>query len=372
MPRLHLTDKSVAALKSQPGQPTFWDSHLFGFGIRVGLHRKTWTVMAGKHRKRITLGHYPAIPLKDARTAARSILHRKYDNSSTFTETLDQFTQLHLIPNTKPSSAKALERLLRKHFEPSLGSRKLADITARDITALIMGLSDTPTEANSAFASIKLLYNWAASQHLIDHSPLIHSKPPFKKHSRDRTLSDDELVKILAWAHTSRSRFATMILLLIHTAQRRQQIGALRWSYIADDAISWPKEAMKGNRPHTIPLTESMKALLQALPRLHDHVFAVHRPFSSWSHDMVELRKECGITARFTIHDLRRTTSTNLNRLGVASNVVEQILAHAQPKLAGIYNRYKYQSEMLAAFKSHDAFLAKLRAHSPSVLQEQI
>ena len=41
----------------------------------------------------------------------------------------------------------------------------------------------------------------------------------------------------------------------------------------------------------------------------------------------------------WTIHDLRRTAATHLGELGVRGDVIEAILNHARPGVAGVYNR---------------------------------
>ena len=43
------------------------------FGVRVGKHRKTFTVMVGRDRKRRTIGIYPDINLQEARAKAKRI-----------------------------------------------------------------------------------------------------------------------------------------------------------------------------------------------------------------------------------------------------------------------------------------------------------
>ena len=84
--RSKLTDTYVSNLKFRHPQYTAWDALLPGFGVRVGSRSKTFIVMTGKARKRITLGHYPAITLQKAREAARlkmsNPLGLPLDNSS--------------------------------------------------------------------------------------------------------------------------------------------------------------------------------------------------------------------------------------------------------------------------------------------------
>ena len=353
--RIHFTDIVAKNLPHADGQKTAWDTHTFGLGLRIGKHRKTWIVMLGRKRKRVTLGHYPQMTLKEARQVALRHKLKTSDDSPTFRETVDRFINLHLQPNTKPSSAKVIEALLRRHFS-HFANRRVSDISARDVTLYLNTINDTPAEANQAHRAIKLIFNWAAAQHLIEISPLIHTKPPHKSNERDRVLSDDELRAVLTW--NGIPQFQTMLRLLAHTAQRRQQIGGLKWTNIQGSALHWTKEEMKANRPHTIPITPAVAALLDQ-PRSFTYVFAVQRPFSNWSKHLQKLRGETNVE-HFTVHDIRRTTATNMRRLGIPSATVEVLLHHTKPKVAGIYDRYTPLKEMEEAMLRHDAWLNDL------------
>src|SRR5271156_6264823 len=61
-----LTDLSVRSLP----EGLHLDARLPSFGIRVGKKRRTWIVIKGKNRTKISLGHYPAMSLADARKRA--------------------------------------------------------------------------------------------------------------------------------------------------------------------------------------------------------------------------------------------------------------------------------------------------------------
>src|SRR5260370_7964172 len=67
----HLTDIVVSRIKSAG---THFDETTPAFGIRVGKNRRTWIVMRGQERRRIRIGHYPAISLADARKEAKRLL----------------------------------------------------------------------------------------------------------------------------------------------------------------------------------------------------------------------------------------------------------------------------------------------------------
>src|SRR5215213_1040216 len=75
MPKLRLTATAVARLQPpKAGQVEYYDSHLPAFGLRVSYSgAKAWFVMSRVDRKltRVTLGHYPALSLAEARDKAR-------------------------------------------------------------------------------------------------------------------------------------------------------------------------------------------------------------------------------------------------------------------------------------------------------------
>lgn len=56
-----LTEFAINALKFEGKTRYVWDPSLPAFGVRVGKTRKTFTVIRGKTRERITIGQYPAI-----------------------------------------------------------------------------------------------------------------------------------------------------------------------------------------------------------------------------------------------------------------------------------------------------------------------
>ena len=55
------TDRFIDALPHTDTPTYYWDASLPAFGIRVGKNRKTFTVIRGKSRERLTIGTYPSI-----------------------------------------------------------------------------------------------------------------------------------------------------------------------------------------------------------------------------------------------------------------------------------------------------------------------
>ena len=222
--RLHLTDAAIARLKPTRGQVTYFDTLLPGFGLRVGKYRKTWIALLGKQRRRISLGHYPLLSLKDARDKARHLLLTKnLATSTTLQEAIDRFVLDHLRPNTKSSTAKKIERYLRVHFR-HIERRPLSSITAQEVMNKIASMRTTPAEANNAFGSFKQLCNWAASHNFITDNPLRYTNTPYKTKPRERLLNDAEVQAIWHESYNHAS-FGQLIRCLILSGQRLVSIG---------------------------------------------------------------------------------------------------------------------------------------------------
>ena len=70
------------------------------------------------------------------------------------------------------------------------------------------------------------------------------------------------------------------------------------------------------------------------------------------------MKKTEQVVEPFTPHDLRRTASTHLHRLGTPRHVVEKTLGHVDSSVAGVYDRHAYLDERRAAL---DAWAEQLR-----------
>jgi Phage integrase family. len=73
-----------------------------------------------------------------------------------------------------------------------------------------------------------------------------------------------------------------------------------------------------------------------------------------------KIGKRLGHENQWSLHDLRRTLSTHLSDLGVEFHVVEQLLGHTLPGVAGIYNRSKFMAKKLDALDLWSTYLTSI------------
>lgn len=176
MPVLHLTDIAVRALKPTDGYVSYWDDTTPGFGVRVGKRSKTWMVMRGRNRERISIGKYGDLSLAEARAEAKRLLSTAPEPKAvalTFAKARERFIEEN-YRETKPRTKAEAERLLKKHFN-GLDHRQLHSIDDADVKKQLDKLSDTPSEQLHAFRTARCFFRWCVRppRRYIKHSPSV-------------------------------------------------------------------------------------------------------------------------------------------------------------------------------------------------------
>lgn len=376
MPILSLTDAGIRSLEHpKRGQVTYWDKGLKSFGLRLSQGgSRSFIVMLGTDRRRVTIGRYPTVSLGEARKQAKVLLAeealgRFRPARKAFDDAKTEFLVACSRKN-KPRTVKDYTWHLDRHFP--FGRKTVGEITPRDVLRLLNQLNDTPSVKRHAFVVARAFFRWCIREQLIEQSPVANLDVPVREASRDRVLSENELCALTGALRTNETPFKRIALLLLYTGQRRGEIAHLEWDWIGEDTITLPSSITKNRRTHTFPFGPSVRAILDSIP-VHvncPYVFPAskHRSeattvFNSWSKPKRELDAECGVTG-WTLHDLRRTVSSGMAARGVPQVVVEKLLNHVsggvQSPIAQVYNRHKYLDEMREAMLQWDDYLATL------------
>ena len=371
MPVVNLTDVTLRRLRPVPGrQITYIDKTLKGFGVRVTeAGAMSYVLTLGRDRQRIKIADVGIVPLKDARTKAKTILAEKLlgigkpETSPTF----DEARTLFLSVCEQKNKARTLydyTRILKRHF--SFGSKPLSEITSQDINRRIDRLQKTVSEQNHALVAIKVFFRWAQRRHYVDHSPC-EGMQTIRRQPRQRVLADVELAAVHNTARKIGYPFGTIVQLCILTGQRRSEIAWLRRSYLNKDSCTLPASLTKNKRDHTFPLGPRALAVIEALPADGDLLFPARRGdkvFGGWSKCKTEFDNACPIEP-WTLHDLRRTFATVHAKIGTPPHITERLLNHITGTISGvsaIYNRHAYIDEMRTATTRYEEHLAALFA----------
>jgi integrase len=343
-----------------------WDQSLVGFGARRQLRHVHYLLRyrLNGHQRFVSIGRHGMWTPETARTEAKRLLGlvaSKVDPASerirpaeTFGAELDRYLERKQSA-LKPRSMVEIERHLRVQCK-SLHHLRLGEIDRRTIALTLADIEaeSGPVTRNRARASLSAFFAYAIREGLAEVNVVTGTAQASEGPSRDRVLTNAELTAVLGALNADPGPFSDIIRLLVLTAQRRDEIGGLRWSEIdlERNLIILGPDRSKNNRQHELPISAQVRAVLERQPRNGEFVFG--RAWSSWSRSKANLDARLNGMAEWRLHDLRRTAATQMAELGVLPHIIEAILNHVsghKSGVAGIYNRARYADEMRLALQ---------------------
>ena len=381
MPKKTLTVAAVERIKPPAkGQSEHFDLGHPGLALRVSYAgAKSWAFFyrIGGHLRRTSLGAYPAMSLieaRDAWRAARQSVARGIDPSprhgvgraDTFSDVVAEWIRRDQSKN-RESTLYQTRKLFEKDLLPVWGSRRVDTIVARDIIELLDRIADrgAPTIARRIHIHLHRFFGWCLKRGILTANPMATVDKPSGEASRERVLTDDEIVAV--WKASEFEPYGSATRLLMLTGARLQEITRLRSSEVTGDTISLEGARTKNGKPHLIPLSAPARAILDAMPRGTGGEFLFSnsngkRPVTAWGHAKGKIDAVAKIDP-WRLHDLRRTVATGLQRLGVNLVTIEAALGHvggSRSGIVGVYQRHSFSAEKRTALEAWGAHVMAL------------
>ena len=330
-----LTEASITRLALQPGMEEvyLWDSAVAGFGIRMRKGGSSVFVVKyriGQQQRKVTLGRVVPGMLTEMREMASIVIAKaklgedvqagrkaaavQIRQAVTVGTLIGRYLEMRR-PEWKERYAIEVDRHLRKQAAP-LHTLAIEAVTRREIVGLIDNIAETSgrTAADRVKASVSAFLVWCIERNYIDANPAMGIKRRAESGSRERVLTEVELVAI--WKACGEDDHGRIVRLLMLTGQRRDEFGSLAWGEVDFDArqILLPGERTKNGRAHAVPLSDAAVRILDAIPRRGDRTFVFGRGnggFSGWSQCKQLLDAAPAPRWRKTeFDDLRRTFAT--------------------------------------------------------------
>jgi integrase len=386
MPKIKLTKSRIDGLSPREQDQIYWDSEQPGLHLKVTPAGKKvfflyYRVLgAAKQQRRFKIGDYGAVTLQQARERAKSLLGMITDgkdpaadrkqarqrlNSELVSDLVAEFLSKHVAQNR---SAAETERIFKVDIVPRLGSRSIHSLKKHDVIALLEAIAErgSPIMANRTLAALRKFLNWCVARGIIDKSPADGAEAPGKETKRDRTLTDDELRRVLVTARRIGFPYGSIVELLATTGQRREEVASMSWSEIdlPGRTLTIPAERSKNNKPHIVHLSDPALHLLEQVPRTGEWVFSTNgkTPFQGFSKAKRQLDDLSGVTD-WTLHDLRRTVVSGMARLGVLPQIADKVLNHQTGTISGVaavYQRHDFLDERKSALDQWGSHVTKI------------
>jgi len=363
-----LTDRVVQQAKAGDARIEIADAVVPGLYLVVqptGV--KSWAVRYrfGERTRKLTVeGRYPIVSLAKARAEARTALEGVANGEDPAAakragtpadDTLAAYIALYRekhVSAVRPGTAANIKRELER-MQDAWPGRSLQSISKKDLVAVIdKAMKRGPSAGVTAWKVAKAFFAWCEAREDDFASPARSIRKPAKEKSRERVLDDAELKLTWKAADATGGPAGALVKLLILSGARRNEMTELARAEITPDAIELKGDRTKNGMPHTIPITPMIRRVLDTLPSGGKFVLnGMDRPFGDHSGAK---EKVAPAIQPWTLHDLRRSFASGLQRLGIAPHIVELALNHRSGTfcgVAGIYQRHRYLKEVREAFE---------------------
>ncbi len=390
---------NIAIRRAQPGNKSRKMFDGGGLYLEIAPKGGKWWRLKYRFRgkeKRLALGVYPSVSLKQARRRreeARQLLAqqidpselRKAEKASSEGHSGNSFEPVarewfaKQSPNWAPAHASRVLRRLEKDIFPWIGSKPIATITAPQLLVAIRRIEERGAleSAHRALQKCGQVFRYAVATGRAerDLTADLRGALPHVKKTHLAALTDPKQIGPLLRVLNSYKgslivgcalRLAPLVFV------RPGELRSAEWSGIDLDAAEWRFTVTKTDTSHLVPLSRQAVEILLELRPLTGcgrYVFPSartprgDRPMSD--NTVLAALRRLGIgKEEMTGHGFRAMARTLLDeQLGFRPDYIEHQLAHAvRDPLGRAYNRTTYLSERRKMMQAWADYLDQLKA----------
>lgn len=390
-----LTDVGVRNAKPRDKLYRLFDER--GMYLEVSVSGGKWWRLKyrfGGKEKRLSLGVYPDVSLKEARERrdeARKLLangidpsiERKVQKAATVERAANSFEAVarewfaRQAPGWASSHADKIMGRLEKDVFPWLGGRAIAEIKAPEVLAVlrrveVRGALDTAHRVHQNCGQI-FRYAVATGRAERDISSDLRGALPPARHIHFASVTEpDEVASLLRALDGFQGTFVVQCALRLAPMLfvRPGELRTAEWAQFDLDKAQWRYTVSKTKTEHLVPLaTQAVATLrdLHALTGQRKYVFPgrdVKKPMSGAAINAALRRMGFDTKTEITGHGFRAMARTILHeQLRFPSEVIEHQLAHKVPDALGTaYNRTKFIDDRVVMMQKWADYLDRLKS----------
>jgi len=361
--------------------------------------RKVWILryQLNGRRRRLTLGQFPEMGLRDASHKAyalRESLAEGIDPAGDVREREGTFGELCAV------YLQAVERGSQKLADATLAERRRiyesadldpirrtppADLTAEDVARVLDRFEkrDSMVMLNRAQQAISAVFTWAVARrrYQLTSNPVRALPRRTKEYSKRRYLSESEIAVLWrdldpdgrpASISPTTPLIRAVLRLTLLTGQRPGEVRRIERGHIKGSTWTMPPGYRKGvggraSDEHRVHLNELALIELNDIKARGRFMFPAYteqlKPIShqAISRPVRRIWQRLGMEP-WTPHDLRRTAMTHWTDLGLVRDwtVGEKMVGHQLPKIRQTYDRSEQWDERVEAFDAWGRKVAEI------------
>ena len=298
----------------------------------------------------------------------------------TFEEVAEEWMRVKCTPTTERKNVDRQRRRLDNYILPAFGSVECRSITGPQVLTLLRQIEEKGhndlAHAVATLISMILRFGVACGYTDRDVIPDLRGAlaPVRVTHfaSIHKPEEIGELLRKIDALGPCMSKFG--LLLCAHTFCRPGEVRAAKWDEFDLEQAEWriPAVRMKMRRPHIVPLSKQVLALLSEVKQ-----YGVSSDYVLWSpRDPMKHIGSDSFKAAFrrlgyeagsmTSHGFRSMASTVLNEHGWPADAIERQLAHVDGnKVRATYNHAEFLATRRKMVQWYSDFLDAVRDGSP-------
>lgn len=374
-----LSDSQSLYLVIQPNGSKLWRFNYRFLDKQKKLHLGGWPTISlaearvrrDEAKRKIAEGIDPALEKKRARIAA------KYAAANTFQAVAEEWLVKCERDGLAPVTVDKIRWLLAKAF-PLIGTIPIAQITPHEALAVLRKVEATGAyeSARRMRSVLSRVFRYGVATVRCDKDVAADLRGaiavPKVKHFAAITRPSEVGALLRAIDGYTGHKVTVMAMRLSpHVLLRPGELRQAEWTDIDFDEAIWfvPAERMKMRRPHRVPLSRQVIAMLK---ELHEHTHwwkylfpCLGKPRKAMSENAVNqgLRKLGYTTDQMTAHGFRAMAATLLNEMGEWNpDAIERQLAHVDTnQVRRAYARGEYWDERVAMMQRWSDYLDELR-----------
>ena len=393
-----LTDTAIRAIKPTSKTAKYFDGG--GLYLEVAPSGGKWWRLKYRFQgkeKRISLGTYPTIGLKEARERredTKKILANGIDPSAqrqaikasitsidqdSFEVVTREWFDKHVV-NLAPSYSKKVRSLFERQIFPVLGAKPIAEVEPTDVLNAARHVEQTGA-IETAHRLIQICgqvfrYAIATGRTKYDVSTGLHAALPKVNVKHMATLTDKKRIGQLLRAIDAYGGFfpvrcALKLAPLLFV--RPGELQKAEWAEFDLPAAEWrlPASKMKMRQRHIVPLSCQALSILAELQSytgngqfLFPSIRTTTKPIALES--MLVAIRSMGFTQdEMTMHGFRGMASTLLNEMGYNRDWIERQLAHGErDHVRAAYNYAEHLPERRRMMQEWADYLEELKAEN--------
>lgn len=375
----NLSDSQGLYLVIQPNGSKLWRFRYRFLDKQKKLHLGGWPqvsladarVRRDEAKKKLAEGIDPALEKKRARIAA------KYAAANTFEAVAKEWLVKCERDGLAPVTVDKIRWLLAKAY-PVIGTIPIAQITPHEALAVLRKVEATGAyeSARRMRSVLSRVFRYGVATVRCDKDVAADLRgaitAPKVKHFAAITKPSEVGQLLRAIDGYSGHKVTIMAMRLSpHVLLRPGELRQAEWTDIDFEEAIWfiPADRMKMRRPHRVPLSRQVIAMLRELHK-HTHWWkylfpCLGKPRKAMSENAVNqgLRKLGYTSDQMTAHGFRAMAATLLNEMGEWNpDAIERQLAHVDTnQVRRAYARGEYWDERVAMMQRWSDYLDQLR-----------